>query len=91
MNREYREKDKPTNVLSFFYSKEYGEILVCPEIIVREAKEQGNTQEFQMTWMIVHGMLHLAGVHHEKSARAEKEVEKMERKILKKLFLEKKI
>ena len=91
INREYRGRDKPANVLSFFYSKEYGEILVCPEVIWREAKERGNTQEFQMTWMIVHGMIHLAGVHHEKSAKAERKVEDMERKILGKLFPEKKI
>ena len=130
LNREYRGKDKPTDVLSFFYPalfvssppaspelqrgerkrgsrikknldsrirgndkhiETYGEILTCPEVIKREAKEQGNTQEFQMTWMIVHGMIHLAGVHHEKSSIAEKKVGEIERKILSKLFLEKKV
>ena len=76
LNRKYRRKDKPTNVLSFRYSPEYGEIIVCPVVIRKEAKEQGNTYKYQMTWMILHGILHLAGIHHEglrvKAARFEK-------------------
>ena len=67
LNRRYRHKRKPANVLSFLYGKEYGEIVLCSAIIKKDAKKQGNTEVFQMTWMVVHGMLHLAGLHHEKS------------------------
>ena len=86
LNAVYHGKRKATNVLSFRYDNTYGEILICPAIIRKEAKKQGNAQAFQMTWMIVHGMLHLAGVHHEKSEAAERNVERMESAILKRFF-----
>lgn len=86
MNKAYRKKDKPTNVLSFFYDKNYGEIFVCPDIVRREARRDGNSYEYQMTWMVVHGMLHMAGLHHEGTSGAALRVEKMEQDILKKFF-----
>lgn len=85
-NQEYRSKKEPTNVLSFLYGPDYGEILVCPEIIRKEAKSQGNSYKYQMTWMILHGMIHLAGIHHEQSKRAAKKLETIEENILNKLF-----
>ena len=56
LNRVYRGRNKPANVLSFYYGKDasrrsplakedYGEVLVCPEVIRREAKEQGNAYQ----------------------------------------------
>ena len=86
LNLIYRGKRKPANVLSFFYDKEYGEIIVCPALIRREAKAQGNSFEYQMTWMIVHGMIHLSGSHHEKSAVAAQQVSRLEQKILRTFF-----
>lgn len=65
---------------------DYGEILVCPEVVRREAREQGNTYKYQMTWMIIHGILHLAELHHERSKKAARRVELLERQILNKLF-----
>ena len=86
LNRRYRKKDKAANVLSFWYSKEYGEIIVCPVVIRREARAQGHTYQYQMTWMILHGTIHLSGLHHEKSAAAAKKAEALEQKILGSLF-----
>lgn len=83
LNRAYRNKRKPANVLSFFYGKEYGEIILCPVVIRREALEQKHSYKYQMTWMIVHGMIHLAGLHHETSARTRARFEKIEQDILK--------
>ena len=82
LNRRYRNKRKPTNVLSFRYDDTYGEILVCPAVILYEAKKQGNTQVFQMTWMVLHGMLHLAGLHHERSRVIGEKVERIEQEVL---------
>lgn len=86
LNRVYREEDAPTNVLSFRYDGKYGEILVCPAVIRREAKAGGNSFQHQMTLMVVHGMLHLAGLHHEESATVAKLVKEIEAKIMDKLF-----
>ena len=82
LNQQYRKENKPPDVLSFRYGKDYGEILVCPAVIRREAKKQGNSYKYQMTWMIVHGMLHLAEIHHEKSKISARKVEKIELEIL---------
>lgn len=110
LNLIYRNKNKPTNVLSFFYphtkrglrslrgkkshprygvgvyGPEYGEILICPQIVKKETKATGNTQPFQMTSMILHGMIHLAGVHHEKSPADFRRFSKLENGLLKVLF-----
>lgn len=85
LNKCYRHKNKPSNVLSFPYDLDYGEILVCPSVIRREAKKQGNSYKYQMTWMIIHGMLHLAGIHHEGSKRAARVVAELERSIMNKM------
>ena len=85
-NQKYRGKNKPANVLSFCYSKDYGEILVCPSVIRKEAKKQKNSYAYQMTWMILHGMLHLGGLHHEKSSALAKKAERIEKEILQKII-----
>lgn len=86
LNRFYLKKNTPANVLSFRYGADYGEILLCPEVIRREAREARNPQEYQMTWMIVHGMIHLAGVHHERSKAVARRFEKLEKDILAHFF-----
>lgn len=85
LNLLYRKKDKPTNVLSFRYDSEYGEILLCPDIIKKEARAQGNSYKYQMTWMAVHGMMHLGGLHHEGGGAAIKKFERLEEQVLGKI------
>ena len=85
LNQIYRGHKKPTNVLSFSYGSDYGEILVCLQIIRQEARKQGNSYQHQMTWMILHGMIHLAGLHHESSRRLAKQVEQLETMVLSRL------
>lgn len=78
LNRVYRGRSKATNVLSFRYGKEYGEIIICLEVIRREARPAGWNARSQIAWMILHGMIHLAGVHHEKSRGARQTVRRLE-------------
>lgn len=85
LNHRYRGQNKPANTLSFRYGSDCGEVLLCPEVIRREAKRQGHSYKYQLNWMIVHGILHLAGVHHEKSRRASRKFGEMESSLLAKI------
>ena len=75
---------KTANILSFKYGSRYGEIILCPEEIRRDARQHRNRYKDQCMWMIAHGMLHLSGMHHEKSHEVEKRFTRLEEKILNK-------
>ena len=64
INREYRGKDKPTNILSFSLRKNMGEIILCPAVIKREAKSFNRTFPKFLGFLVIHGMLHLKGYEH---------------------------
>jgi len=68
LNRVYRGKDKPTNVLSFPGGKEaLGEIVLCPSVIRKDALEYKISFQRAVSWMFVHGLLHLLGYDHKTS------------------------
>ena len=84
LNKEYRGKDYATNVLSFPYEIEpvvMGDLVICPEVVAREAAEQNKALEAHYAHMTVHGMLHLQGWDHEEDDEAQ-EMEDEEREIL---------
>lgn len=88
LNFEYRGKDKPTNVLSFPFEAPahvplplLGDLIVCKQVVAREAIEQGKTSEAHWAHMIVHGCLHLLGYDHIEDEEAE-EMEGIERIVL---------
>ncbi|BAS68311.1 MAG: rRNA maturation RNase YbeY [Gammaproteobacteria bacterium] len=88
LNKTYRDKNQPTNVLSFSSDlpKEIeemilGDVIVCLEIVREEAKAQGKTFEHHLMHMSIHGVLHLLGYDHIVEAEAE-EMEALEVKIL---------
>ena len=64
INKKYRKKDKATNVLSFAFSKTAGELVLCPAVIRKEAKNLGRTYEEWLQFLVIHGMLHLKGMLH---------------------------
>jgi probable rRNA maturation factor len=85
LNRDFRGKDKPTNVLSFPSADGYaGDIALAYGVTRKEAKAAGKTMADHATHLVVHGVLHLAGHDHErpKEARA---MESLEVKILERL------
>ncbi|MFN3785214.1 MAG: rRNA maturation RNase YbeY [Thiothrix sp.] len=82
LNRSYRGKDYPTNVLSFPYdlpplpleadeTAYLGDLVICQPVMRREAAEQGKTSEQHWAHLLVHGLLHLQGYDHIDDAEAE--------------------
>lgn len=93
LNFEYREKDKPTNVLSFPFQQPpgmelplLGDLVICAQVVSREASEQGKALHAHWAHMVVHGCLHLLGFDHINDAEAE-EMEAEEILILQSLGL----
>jgi probable rRNA maturation factor len=79
LNRDYRGKDAPTNVLSFVYDEAspsgpytaaMGDIVLCAPVIAREAREQDKPLAAHYAHLVVHGMLHLQGYDHEHEREA---------------------
>ncbi len=84
LNRDYRGKDYPTNVLSFPYETEplvMGDLVICPAVVAREATEQNKPLAAHYAHLTVHGMLHLQGWDHEDDVEA-RDMEDEERTIL---------
>jgi probable rRNA maturation factor len=90
LNKLYRKIDKPTNVLSFLIDYEegkrlYGEILICPEVVLEQSKKLGNNFNDYFILLFIHGILHLLGYDHEKEEDRiimEEKEEKLLNKIL---------
>ena len=92
LDRVYRGKDRPTNVLSFPASPEeqrhdgaLGDLVICAPVVAREAREQRKPREAHWAHMVVHGTLHLLGYDHERSGRAARAMEGLEVEILRRL------
>ncbi len=95
LNKEYRHKDKPTNVLSFPFAFEeeignsdvdleiplLGDVVICAQVVECEAKEQQKQEIAHWAHMVVHGVLHLLGYDHIEDDEAE-EMEALETKII---------
>ncbi len=95
LNREWREKDKATNVLSFpampvrpgvALPPLLGDIVLAAETIRREAGLEDKPFEHHLIHLMVHGFLHIVGYDHETDAEAE-EMEAAERRILARLAI----
>lgn len=95
LNREYRNKDKPTNVLTFAALDDkdsipehgnlhLGDVILALETIEREAKEQGKFRLDHVKHLIVHGILHLLGYDHQTEDQAT-DMETLEIRILENL------
>ncbi len=68
LNRDYRQKDYATNVLTFDYEHEpvvSADLILCAPVVAQEAAEQGLTLEAHYVHLLVHGTLHAQGYDHE--------------------------
>lgn len=92
LNRQYRGKDSPTNVLSFPFEPPeglpadalppvLGDLVICADVVAREAAEHNKPPMAHWAHMVVHGVLHLLGFDHQQDDEAER-MEAMETQIM---------
>jgi len=97
LNQKYRQQDKVSNVLSFVYreiqdpncltpgeEKNYlGDVYICHEKVMQQARAEKREPQEVFTKLLIHGILHLFGFHHEKSVSSASRMEALEDKISK--------
>jgi probable rRNA maturation factor len=95
LNKLWRGKDKPTNVLSFPAPEvsrrnlprdqplPLGDLVICAQVVREEATRDGKKLEAHWAHMVVHGALHLAGFDHERGERDRMKMERREISVLK--------
>lgn len=85
LNRDYRQRDYATNVLSFPYlpvPELAGDLVLCVPVVIKEAEAQHKPAAAHFAHLIVHGMLHLQGYDHETSESDAEVMEARECEIL---------
>ncbi len=94
LNAEYRDKDKPTNVLSFPFEAPpgipinlLGDLVICADVVSEEAAQQNKPILHHWFHMLVHGTLHLLGFDHIEDSEAD-QMETLEIAILAKLGID---
>jgi probable rRNA maturation factor len=97
LNREYRKKDRTTDVLAFpmrealapgvsrVTSGTLGDVVISIPTARRQAKEGGRSLDEELAWLLVHGVLHLCGYDHERSEREARRMQRREQQILRQL------
>lgn len=90
LNKKYRGKKTPTDVLSFEQPGVgapnlvlLGDLVLCTDVVRAQAKEIGHSVKDEATILTAHGLLHLLGYDHERSTKEEKRQLKAEAKLLK--------
>jgi probable rRNA maturation factor len=88
LNRRYRNKPTPTDVLSFPAdeltgprARLLGDVIISVEQAEAQAKRAQRTLEAEVEWLLIHGILHLLGYDHERSAKEAKIMRALEKKI----------
>jgi probable rRNA maturation factor len=91
LNKLYRNKDKPTDVLSFPIGEKVEDWLILGDIVIsvdtakRQAQELGHSLEEELKRLLVHGLVHLLGYDHELGGEEEKKFFELEEFILREL------
>ena len=89
LNKKYRKKDKPTDVLAFEkvsnFKEEFSEVIICP-VVVRETTQHSKLPlKKELANVLVHGILHVLGYDHEKSKAEEEKMFKKQEYYLSKI------
>lgn len=74
LNTNYRGRNKITDILSFEVedSQVLGELIFCPQVLKKQAKAQGWSFQKELSYLTLHGILHLLGYDHQKKEEAQK-------------------
>ena len=88
LNRQYRKKDYPTDVLAFPMAEVHnsctpllGDVIICLPIAISQADHFGNSPNEEIVRHLIHGILHLLGYDHERSLREARRMQKKEQTI----------
>lgn len=98
LNKRYLGKDQATDVLAFpetkYLKKKFktgddvlGEIVICPQVVKKNANKFNSPFEKELCQVLIHGILHLLGYNHEKSVREAEKMEEKENYYLDKYFV----
>ncbi len=96
LNRRYRGKDRPTDVLSFAFREGkfphiqpnfLGDIVIAVPVAARQAAEAGHSLGREIDALLIHGLLHLLGYDHERGGREARRMKRRETQLLKRLSL----
>ena len=85
LNRDYRQKDYATNVLTFDYTQApfvTADLVLCAPVVAREAKANTKTLQAHYAHLLVHGTLHAQGYDHETGEEGAEEMEALEIEVL---------
>ena len=94
LNRQYFHRNRPTNVISFpmmdgtpesLRSRVLGDVVISAETAQRDAGEAGEKTGAEILFLMIHGILHLAGYDHEGSAAERRKMETKENEFFKRL------
>lgn len=93
LNAQYRGKSKPTDVLSFEQPQPkgprgirfLGDLVICDPVLRKQARGHKHSVDTEAAVLLVHGLLHLLGYDHEKSAAQERKMTAIESKLLRKI------
>lgn len=92
LNRQYRRKDRTTDVLAFAMRESaspvsalLGDVVISVPTAQRQAKEGGRSLSEELAWLLVHGVLHLCGYDHERSETEARRMKRREQAILRAL------
>lgn len=89
LNKKYRKKDEPTDALSFQktsdFKEEFGEVIICPQIVRKNAKDSKLSLKKELSKVLIHGILHNFGYDHETSKAEEEKMNKKQEYYLSKI------
>ncbi len=83
LNYQFRGKNYATDVLSFdpIDPESIGELVICPQVLKKQAKAHGLSFNLELGYMVLHGVLHLLGFEHEENEEAALEMFKLQDEI----------